>query len=197
MSIFQLILKFYSIYFSATPRDGSAIELVGLSRHFLDWIIKMNEAGYYEYDGVLLNKNHSDAQKLEIFTWKEWALRIDENFEKYFWIDSTSNDSPHINKREIYKDTLNSSIPWADYQLRPNFLIALCLAPQMVKPEHANKALMQCKSMLLNGENSIGIKTLDPSDYTYNGVYDNSNDSDDPKVSHGFNYHNGLLTQIS
>jgi glycogen debranching enzyme len=56
----------------------------------------------------------------------DWLQRIDENFEKEFWIDS-SHSSAHVNRREIYKDTVNSSLEWSDFQFRPNFLVAAVL----------------------------------------------------------------------
>jgi glycogen debranching enzyme len=169
----------------STPRDGSAVELVGLSRCVLEWLIYMNSKSFYPYDGAVLAKN---GQKV---TWKEWAQKIDQNFEKYFWIDASNNDSPHINKRNIYKDTLNSSQPWTDYQLRPNFLIAMTVAPQMLSKSNAQKALEAVRQYLLNESNTIGIKTLEESDWSYCGFYDNSNDSNDKRIANGANYHNG------
>jgi glycogen debranching enzyme len=56
----------------------------------------------------------------------EWLNKIDENFEKEFWIDQT-NSSQYVNRKQIYKDTVNSSFQWSDFQLRPNFLIAAVL----------------------------------------------------------------------
>lgn len=171
----------------ATPRDGSAVELVGLSRCVLDWLIDASEnKKRYPFDGVLIDREN----KIK-FSWSDWASRIDNNFEKYFWIDEDSTESKHINKRNIYKDTLNSSVPWTDYQLRPNFLIALTLAPQMINKEHAKKAIEMCTEHLVNEANSIGIKTLDESDFNYCGYYDNSNQSGEFKTAHGFNYHQG------
>lgn len=37
----------------------------------------------------------------------------------------------------------------------------------------------------------LGLKTLDPSDYTYNGNYNNDDHSTNAATAEGFNYHNG------
>jgi glycogen debranching enzyme len=76
--------------------------------------------------------------------------------------------------------------------MRPNYLIALTVAPQMVNKKNAWKSLQQCRLHLMNEDNMIGIKTLESSDWNYEGNYDNSNCSSDGKISRGFNYHNGF-----
>ncbi|CAF1175151.1 unnamed protein product, partial [Adineta ricciae] len=168
----------------ATPRDGSAIELIALSRSILDWLIQMNQQGFYPYKSVETNSN--SMENIEI-SFQKWIQLIDENFEKYFWIDQT-NSSKYVHRKQIYKDSINSTFQWTDFQLRPNFLIAAVVAPQMFEKTHIWLALQQVEQILLG---KYGIKTLDPNDYNYIGDYDNDDDSNDYKRAHGFNYHNG------
>lgn len=174
----------------ATPRDGSAVELVGLSYACLEWLSRMNKEGRYCYNAV---ERFCPNGELIKWTFAEWATEIKENFERHFFVPP-NKDSPVerrrdlINKTNIYKDTLNSAIPWTDYQLRCNFPIAIAVAPDIVNPENAWAALQVVKKKLLG---PLGLATLDPDDWNYRPNYDNSNDSHDDHVAHGFNYHQG------
>lgn len=94
-----------------------------------------------------------------------------------------------VNRRGIYKDVYGSCSEreWADYQLRPNFPIAMAVAPELFDDAHALDALKTTDRLL---RSSLGMKTLDPSDLQYRPIYDNSNDSADSLVAKGWNYHN-------
>lgn len=110
----------------ATPRDGSAVELVGLSKSVVTWLDQLNHKGIYPYSGV--ERIHRNGSKTK-WTFKEWGDKIQANFEKYFWVNTVPNDSEIrpdlINKRGIYKDSHGSSLPWTDFQLRCNFPVAM------------------------------------------------------------------------
>lgn len=58
----------------------------------------------------------------------------------------------------------------------------------MVTGERALIALEQANSLL---KGPLGMKTLDSSDWAYNGNYNNADDSHESRVAKGFNYHQG------
>lgn len=177
----------------ASPRDGSAVEIIGLSKAVLNWLDEMSNKGrLYPHDGVECLYDNTITLK---WTWKKWASLIQSNFEKYFYVPLEGEkillEDPNpklINRRGIYKDTVGASRKWQDYQFRPNFLIAMVVAPELFDSNHAKAALKLVKENLCG---PLGMKTLDPTDWNYCGDYDNSNDSTNAKIAHGFNYHQG------
>jgi glycogen debranching enzyme len=94
-----------------------------------------------------------------------------------------------VSRRGIYKDVYGSGSgrEWSDYQFRPNFPIAMTVAPEMFDHQHAFGAL-KLADQILRGP--LGMKTLDPADQQYRPTYDNANDSYDPAIAKGLNYHN-------
>jgi glycogen debranching enzyme len=93
-----------------------------------------------------------------------------------------------VNRRGIYKDVFGSGAgrEWSDYQFRPNFPVAMTVAPELFHPDHALGALKLADEVL---RGPLGMRTLDPRDLQYRPYYDNSVDSSDPAVAKGRNYH--------
>ncbi|KAA8580493.1 hypothetical protein FQN60_013451 [Etheostoma spectabile] len=173
----------------ATPRDGSAVEIVGLCKSTVHWIVKLHNDGHFPYAAVNIP---SEGQTYSV-SYVEWDFKIQENFEKKFYISHDPQDPEEkqpalVHKRGIYKDSLGASSPWCDYQLRPNFLIAMMVAPELFTVEKAWEALGVAEKKLMG---PLGMKTLDPDDMVYCGVYDNNLDDDNFNRAKGFNYHQG------
>ena len=93
-----------------------------------------------------------------------------------------------MNKIYLYKDSVGSGQGWTDYQLRPNQVISLALAQDILDTEHARLALDTLFTRLMG---PLGLATLDPEDWAYRGDYNNSDQSRDKTVAHGANYHQG------
>ncbi|GLB41961.1 putative glycogen debranching enzyme, glucanotransferase domain [Lyophyllum shimeji] len=177
----------------ATPRDGAPVEITGLLRSTLRWLDNLSAAGRFPFNGV---RAIVDGQE-KLVTYKEWGSLIDASFEKCYYVPlDPSEDANYkldpvlVNRRGIYKDVYGSGLgrEWSDYQLRPNFPIAMTVAPEMFDKTRAIGALRLADEVL---RGPLGMKTLDPIDLQYRPNYDNSNDSTDPSVAKGFNYHNG------
>ncbi|ANB13548.1 bifunctional 4-alpha-glucanotransferase/amylo-alpha-1,6-glucosidase [Sugiyamaella lignohabitans] len=171
-----------------TPRDGAAIEIIGLLKSSLRWVNQLHRKGVFEWDHVI--NQHGDKIML-----RDWEYKISSSFEHAFYVpasveeDSSYDiDSSIVNRRGIYKDLYRSGKPYEDYQLRPNFAIAMVAAPELFNYKHAINAIGMADKII---RGPVGMATLDPSDLNYRPYYNNSEDSNDFATSKGRNYHQG------
>ncbi|KAG0196511.1 hypothetical protein BGX28_010038 [Mortierella sp. GBA30] len=185
----------------ATPRDGADVEIVGLLKSSLRWVIGLHKRNKFRLSTIEIGETlfKGVCRPARTLTIEEWDDLIQQNFEKYFYVPLDPNqDSEYIihselvSRRGIYKDTYGSITPFADYQLRPNFPVAMCVAPELFDKTHAMVALDLAKEVLLG---PLGMRTLDPLDWAYRPNYDNQNDSDDRMIAKGWNYHQGPLDE--
>ncbi|KAG5721186.1 Glycogen debranching enzyme [Termitomyces sp. T112] len=176
-----------------TPRDGAPVEITGLLKSTLTWLDGLSATGKFPFKGV----NATIAGQKKFVTYKEWASLIKTSFEKYYYVPLNPSDDANyvvnsslVNRRGIYKDVYGSGSgrEWSDYQFRPNFPIAMTVAPELFDQKRALGALKLTDEVL---RGPLGMKTLDPIDLQYRPNYDNSNDSTDPSIAKGLNYHNG------
>ncbi|ALC41670.1 CG9485, partial [Drosophila busckii] len=168
----------------STPRDGSAVELIGLQYAVLRFMQQLSERRAIPFNGV---ERKGPAGELTKWSYQQWAERIQSSFETHFYVNETDRTKV-ANKKCIYKDCYGATHDWTDFQLRCNFPITLTVAPELCNPQHAWLALEKAKEHLLG---PLGMKTLDPDDWNYRANYDNSNDSSDCTIAHGANYHQG------
>ncbi|KAL8448053.1 hypothetical protein Emed_004052 [Eimeria media] len=114
----------------ATPRDGAAVEIIGLLKSALRFVTHLPEE-VFPYSSVMMENNTE-------LLYSRWDSLLEARFEKFFYVPLDPKedseyflDSKLVNRRGIYKDTHRASAPWADYQLRPNACVALAVAPEL------------------------------------------------------------------
>jgi glycogen debranching enzyme len=171
-----------------TPRDGAAIEITGLLKSALRWVNNLRVEEKFPWNTVT-NQNGDEV------SFMEWERKLQRSFEKAYYIPRDPKkdilfevDSKIVHRRGIYKDLYRSSKPYEDYQLRPNFAIAMTVAPELFDVDRAMGALAAADTIILG---PVGMRTLDPEDYNYRPYYENSIDNDDFATSKGRNYHQG------
>ncbi|GBF62091.1 glycogen debranching enzyme [Trichophyton mentagrophytes] len=171
-----------------TPRDGAAIEISGLLYSTLSWLSTLADQGKFPSKGVEVGSGKS-------ISYAEWAAKIKSNFERCYYIpENPADDSKYdvdstiVHRRGIYKDLYRSGKPYEDYQFRPNFAVAMTVAPDLFTLEKALRTLELADSVL---RGPMGMATLDPKDLNYNPYYVNSEDSTNFATSKGRNYHQG------
>ena len=89
-------------------------------------MVKYVEPIYSHCETMYINNSLFFIGNDVTWSYKEWNDRIQSNFEQKFFISKDSSENM-VHKREIYKDTYQSSAKFTDYQLRPNFPIAMCV----------------------------------------------------------------------
>lgn len=181
----------------ATPRDGMPIELAGLLRSTLGFVDKYSKKGILSPecdDGCVLT---GKGQK---WTYRDWASKIDASFLVSFFVpEETADDAlfgvaaHEIRGSRVYlRDCFHSWDNWRTYQMRCNAPIAIAVNESLsIIPPFV--ALDVCKRLVtcLTSPNSLGMKTLSPSDPLFCAVYNNADDSDNFQTANGFSYHNG------
>lgn len=171
-----------------TSRDGAPVEITGLLYSTLKWVDGLHRNGRFKYEGITT----ADGKKI---SYGEWAAKLKASFEHAYYVPTDEKEwskydvNPKIvNRRGIYKDVYRGRKEYRDYQLRPNFPIAMTVATDLFDPDHALVAL-EIADKYLRGP--TGMATLDPGDLEYHPYYINSEDSDNFQTSKGRNYHQG------
>ncbi|KAJ2961469.1 hypothetical protein NQZ79_g3219 [Umbelopsis isabellina] len=172
----------------ATPRDGAPVEITGLLKSTLRWVVELHERGEFQWTSAKDNAGNERS-------YKDWNDLLQINFERVYYVPlDEKEDSQYdvlsqiVNRRGIYKDVYKSKEPYTDYQFRSNVPVAMVVAPELFTPAKAMGSLELARSNLLG---PLGMATLDPSDNEYHPDYHNSDDSDNKAVAKGWNYHQG------
>ncbi|CAI8019688.1 Glycogen debranching enzyme, partial [Geodia barretti] len=185
----------------ATPRNGSAVELVGLSYSAIQWLHQLSQLGQFPYSRVNLPSDDPHSRRtldiLQMGVTHQRKLRapflgpVDRNLAS----QKEGTQASYLHRTGMYKDCVGSTQRYANYQLRPNFP-SRWSSPGAVLAGECLDGTADGRGVVLG---PLGMRTLDPrvemggeerrvyytivvtiravEDYVYNGYYINSVDS--------------------
>lgn len=148
-----------------SSRHGAAIEITALLYRGIIWM-------YYLAQQQLVPACPDPSASH--FSWTYWKDLIKANF------------CTQYKDGIIYKDVLSGDEQ--EKRVRPNIFIAMAISPKLFHQESFQKTFDFYEQQLLG---PCGLRTLSPDDPLYRPEYNNDDDSEDPFIAHGWNYHNG------
>jgi glycogen debranching enzyme len=171
-----------------TPRDGAAIEITALHKSTLEWLASLHSFGFSGVKTFV-----GDQGKERFITYTEWSQLLSESFEgEYFMPDvGYYRDTVRLLKDCDENDTMittNVATTYTPEQMRPNYFVAMAIAPELFNPCHGRCALALAERHL---SGPLGMRTLAPFEAAYRPNYDNSLDCPDSSLAKGANYHQG------
>jgi glycogen debranching enzyme len=148
-----------------TSRHGAAIEITALLYRGLSWMKYLSHRQLIPAAVI---------SSVSYFSWGVWMELIKTKFcVKY-------------QNGIFYKDVLSGDEQ--ENRIRPNIFIAMGIAPELFHRESFQETFKFYEQQLVG---LYGMRTLSPTDPIYRPIYNNDDDSEDPLIAHGWNYHNG------
>ncbi|MDD5505777.1 MAG: 4-alpha-glucanotransferase, partial [Candidatus Omnitrophica bacterium] len=166
-----------------TPRNGKCVEIQGLWYANLRWLAEATEKFNLQPEN-----NEPD--------WKKLAETVKNNFRSKFWNSNLKNPGESDERENCLFDVIGpDGTPYSAQHgaaLRPNQLIALSVAPDLLPIEAQALVLNACQNDL---NTPYGPRTLSPRDSNYHPHYDTycqpRPDSSDFSKHKDFAYHQG------
>lgn len=111
-------------FLTPRPRNGCSIEIIALQHSILQWLARSFTHHQYPYEGVTL---HDQSVDNAVWSFHDWARRIESNFESSFLVKSSSNGDVYykdtfIPKSKQMGDKPHSVKTYQCDQLRPNYV---------------------------------------------------------------------------
>ncbi|HPB67700.1 MAG TPA: amylo-alpha-1,6-glucosidase, partial [Candidatus Omnitrophota bacterium] len=158
-------------YPAATPREGYTVENNARWFDVLSWLSE-------------LSRDENDLAKAESYA--RLAARVKENFNTYFW----NEHSGYLSDTIVAGQGVSAQAGRQDLSIRPNQLIAVLSAYELLSPERQQKVvdIVAEKLLVPTGLRTLSEDTQSSEEFPYRGTYEGSDDDGRKQA-----YHNGTV----